>query len=52
MMNLIQQITLKLNKIRSIYEDLNRKFDDVMIPEEFVTIDKILLLYKDRLGWM
>lgn len=50
-MNLIQQIILKLNKIRSIYEDLNRKFDDV-IPEKFVTIDKILLLYKDRLGWM
>lgn len=42
----------KLNKIWPIYENLVTKFQNLCTPEQKVTIDESLLLYKGRLGWI
>lgn len=41
----------KLWKFFEIMEHLRRRFRDVYVPEEFVSLDESLMLYKGRLGW-
>ena len=42
----------KLHKIWPVFQHLNKKFSTLYIPEEDVTIDESLMLYKGRLGWV
>ncbi|XP_067123686.1 piggyBac transposable element-derived protein 4-like, partial [Centruroides vittatus] len=41
----------KLNKIWPIIEKLHFKFSSLYTPEENITVDESLLLYKGRLSW-
>lgn len=42
----------KLNKIWPVYFHLNRKFQEAYTPQQHITIDESLMLYKGRLGWV
>lgn len=41
----------KLNKIWSVFENINKKCSSLYIPERDVTLDESLMLYKGRLSW-
>ena len=42
----------KLNKIWPILQHLLEEFQSAIIPEQDITIDESLFLYKGRLGWV
>jgi hypothetical protein len=44
------QVPLKIYKIKPVFGHLIRKFSESYVPEDQLSIDESLLLWKDRLG--
>lgn len=42
----------ELNKIWPVYLHLNNKFQEAYIPQQHITIDDNIMIYKGRFGWV